>query len=133
LSKIQEKEANNHSYLFRAKQYLVEQFNGHFKAYLLKDCYLRPKGLKKKAAVVYEALIGCDVEALRALVFDEFILKSVSKYRGLNLKIFTVCVIHTFQTGKSRLKAPTHPQQYISRNPLKKNCAHLLYLLLYKS
>jgi hypothetical protein len=47
---------------------------------LLKDCYLKPKGIAKKAAMVYAALIGCDVEALRALLYDEISLKSVSKY-----------------------------------------------------
>jgi IS5 family transposase len=69
-----------YSELLRAKRYLVEQFNGHFKANLLKDCYLRPKGLAKKSAMVYAALISYVAEGLRALLCDETSLKSVSKY-----------------------------------------------------
>jgi hypothetical protein len=75
-----------HSKLLRAKRYLVEQFNGHIKANLLKDCYLRPKGIAKKSAMVYAALISCAIEGLRAFLYDETSLKTVSKYRGLNLK-----------------------------------------------
>jgi len=75
-----------YSELLRAKRYLVEQFNGHFKANLLKDCFLRPKGLAKKSAMVYAALISYVVEGLRALLYDETSLKTVNKYRGLNLK-----------------------------------------------
>jgi len=69
-----------HVKLLRAKRYVVEQFNGHLKANLLKGCYLWPKGLAKKSAMVYAALISYDAEALRALLFDETSLKTVSKY-----------------------------------------------------
>ncbi len=69
-----------YSRLLKAKRYVVEQFNGHFKANLLKECYLKPKGLAKKAAMVYAALISCDVEGLRALLCEEISLKTVSKY-----------------------------------------------------
>jgi transposase len=69
-----------HSRLLRAKRYLVEQFNGHIKANLLKECYLKPKGLAKKSAMVYAALISYAVEGLRALLCDETSLKTVSKY-----------------------------------------------------
>ncbi len=74
------KTQNRHSKLLRAKRYLVEQFNGHVKANLLKDCYLRPKGIAKKTAMVYAALISYVSEGLRALLCDETSLKSVSKY-----------------------------------------------------
>ena len=50
------------------------------KANLLKQCWIRPKGLVKKSAMVFAALIGYDAEALRAVVFGEESLKSVSKY-----------------------------------------------------
>jgi len=66
--------------LLRSKRYVVEQFNGHMKANLLKQCWIRPKGLVKKSAMVFAALIGYDAEALRAVVFGEESLKSVSKY-----------------------------------------------------
>jgi IS5 family transposase len=70
----------SYSKLLRTKRYVVEQFNGYIKANLLKGCYLRPKGLVKKAGMVFAALIGYDVEALRAVVYGEESLKSVSKY-----------------------------------------------------
>jgi len=92
-----------YSELLRAKRYLVEQFNGHFKANLLKECYLRPKGIAKKT-MVYAALISYATEALRALICDENSLKTKSKYRRLKPKILTDCVAHTFQTGKNKLK-----------------------------
>ncbi len=69
-----------YSKLLRSKRYVVEQFNGHIKANLLKQCWVRPKGLLKKSAMVFAALIGYDAEALRAVVYGETSLKSVSKY-----------------------------------------------------
>ena len=66
--------------LLRTKRYVVEQFNGHVKANLLKGCYLRPKGLAAKAGMVFAALICYDAEALRAVVFGDESFKSVSKY-----------------------------------------------------
>lgn len=66
--------------LLRSKRYLVEQFNGHLKANVLGDCWVRPKGLVKKAAMVLAGLISYDVEALRSLVVGEESLKRISKY-----------------------------------------------------
>jgi len=86
LLKTHGKEVNNlktkikYGNLLRAKRYIVEPFNGNFKANLLKECYLHPKGLVKKAAMVYAALISCDVEALQVLLCDEISLTCVSKY-----------------------------------------------------
>jgi hypothetical protein len=66
--------------LLKAKRYLIEQFNGHVKGNVLKYCWVRPKGLVKKTAMVMAALISYDVEAMRALIEGEESLKSVSRY-----------------------------------------------------
>lgn len=68
-----------HSELLRAKRYVVEQFNGHVKDNVLKQCWTRPKGLVKKAAMVTAGLISYDAEAMKALILGEPSLKSVSK------------------------------------------------------
>jgi len=59
---------------------VVEQFNGHIKANVLKECWLWPKGLLKKAAMVTAGLISCDAEAVRSILVGEESFKSVSKY-----------------------------------------------------
>jgi len=69
-----------HAKLLKTKRYVVEQFNGHFKANVLKECWVRPKGLVKKAAMVMAGLIGYDAEAMRSLIVGEESLKTVSKY-----------------------------------------------------
>jgi transposase len=66
--------------LLRRKRYVVEQFNGHIKANILDECWMRPRGLIKKAAMVTAGLISYDAEALRSLIAGEQSLKSVSKY-----------------------------------------------------
>ena len=38
-----------HGELLREKRYLVEQFNGHVKDNVLKECWFWPRGLVKKA------------------------------------------------------------------------------------
>ncbi len=58
----------------------VEQFNGHIKANVLKKCWVRPKGLVKKAAMVMAGLISMDANAIEAIVEGEESLKTVSKY-----------------------------------------------------
>ncbi|MDI9576722.1 MAG: hypothetical protein QM398_01120 [Thermoproteota archaeon] len=63
-----------------AKRYLVEQFNGHLKANVLRKCWVRPKGLVKKSSMVVAGLISYNVEAIKALILGEESLKSVSKY-----------------------------------------------------
>jgi transposase len=68
------------SRLLREKRYVVEQFNGHIKANVLKECWLWPKGLLKKAAMVTAGLISCDAEAVRSILVGEESFKSVSKY-----------------------------------------------------
>jgi len=69
-----------HLDLLKGTRYLVEQFNGHMKENVLRECWLRPKGLVKKAAMVMAGLISYDVEALRALIVGEESLEAVSKY-----------------------------------------------------
>jgi len=69
-----------HAKLLKTRRYVVEQFNGHIKANVLKQCWIRPRGLVKKAAMVMAALISFDAEAMKSLLLDEESLKSVSKY-----------------------------------------------------
>ncbi len=69
-----------HAQLLKTRRYVVEQFNGHIKANVLKQCWIRPRGLVKKAAMVMAALISFDAEAMKSLVLGEESLKHVSKY-----------------------------------------------------
>jgi len=69
-----------YSVLLKSRRYVVEQFNGHFKANVLRGCYVRLRGLVKKAAMVLAGLISYDAEAMKALLLGEESLKSVSKY-----------------------------------------------------
>jgi hypothetical protein len=59
---------------------VVEQFNGHIKESILEKCWVWPKGLIKKAAMVTAGLICYDAEAIRSLIVGEESLQSVSKY-----------------------------------------------------
>ena len=68
------------SELLKKKRYVVEQFNGHIKDNVLDECWVWPKGLVKKAAMVMAGLICYDAEAIRSLIAGEQSLKSVSKY-----------------------------------------------------
>jgi len=68
------------SELLKKKRYVVEQFNGHVKENVLDKCWVRPRGLIKKAAMVMAGLISYDAEAIRSLIAGEKSLKSVSKY-----------------------------------------------------
>jgi IS5 family transposase len=68
------------SELLNAKRYVIEQFNGHVKDNVLGECWIRPRGLVKKAAMVAAGLISYDAEAMRSLIAGEESLKSVSKY-----------------------------------------------------
>jgi len=66
--------------LLKTRRYVVEQFNGHIKANVLKQCWMRPRGLVKKAAMVLAGLICFDAEAMKSLLLGEESLKTVSKY-----------------------------------------------------
>jgi len=65
-----------HAGLLKSERYVIEQFNGHIKANVLKDCWVRPKGLVKKAAMVMAGLIGYDAEAIRSLIVGEQISRA---------------------------------------------------------
>jgi len=69
-----------YSVLLKSRRYVVEQFNGHFKANVLRECWMKPRGLVKKAAMVLAGLISYDAEAMKALLLGEESLKCVSKY-----------------------------------------------------
>jgi transposase len=69
-----------HAKLLKNRRYVVEQFNGHIKANVLKQCWIRPRGLIKKAAMVMAGLISFDAEAMKSLILGEESLKHVSKY-----------------------------------------------------
>jgi hypothetical protein len=49
----------------------VEQFNEHVKENVLKQCYVIPKGLIKKAAMVTAGMICYDAEAIKSLLLGE--------------------------------------------------------------
>jgi transposase len=66
--------------LLREMRYVVEQFNGHFKDNVLRGCWLRPKGLTKKAAMVAAGVICVDANAINAMAEGEASLKTASKY-----------------------------------------------------
>ena len=60
-----------HAGLLKSERYVIEQFNGHIKANVLKECWVRPKGLVKKASMVTAGLISYDAEAMRSLIAGE--------------------------------------------------------------
>jgi transposase len=66
--------------LLKQKRYVVEQFNGHFKDNVLRRCWLRPRGLAKKAAMVTAGLISVDANAIEAMLEGDSSLKTASRY-----------------------------------------------------
>jgi transposase len=69
-----------HGELLKAKRYVVEQFNGHVKDNVLKECWVRPRGMVKKTAMVTAGLISIDASAIEAMIEGETGLKAVSQY-----------------------------------------------------
>jgi hypothetical protein len=65
---------------FGGRRWPVEQFNGHCKANVLRGCWVRPKGLAKKTAMVLAALISINVNAIVTLLEGNYGLKEVSRY-----------------------------------------------------
>ena len=65
---------------FRGKRYPVEQFNSHAKHNLLRGCWVRPKGMVKKTAMVMAGLVCMEANAIEALLRDDLSLKCASKY-----------------------------------------------------
>jgi IS5 family transposase len=65
---------------FGGRRYPVEQFNSHVKYNLLRDCWIRPKGIVKKSAMVMAALVCMEINAVEALLRDDLSLKCASRY-----------------------------------------------------
>jgi hypothetical protein len=49
---------------------------------VLKHCWIKLRGLIKKAAIVSAGLLGIDAKGLKALLTGETSLKKVNKYRA---------------------------------------------------
>jgi hypothetical protein len=69
-----------HSRLLKSERYVIEQFNGHVKDNVLDGCWIRPRGIAKKTAMVMAGLVCIDANAIRAMIEGETSLKSVSQY-----------------------------------------------------
>jgi len=66
---------------FGGMRYPAEQFNSHAKHNLLRDgCWVRPKGLVKKSAMVFAGLVCMEANAIEALLVGDLSLKCASKY-----------------------------------------------------
>lgn len=65
---------------FKGKRYPVEQFNSHAKHNVLRGCWVRPKGLLKKTAMVLAGVISMEANAIEALLEGDLSLKKASKY-----------------------------------------------------
>ncbi len=66
--------------LLKTRRYVVEQFNGHVKDNVLDECWVRPRGIVKKASMVMAGLASIDANAIRAMIEGENSLKAVSQY-----------------------------------------------------
>ena len=65
---------------FRGRRYPAEQFNSHSKHNVLRGCWVRPKGLVKKSAMVMAGLVCMEANAIEALLRGDSSLKCASKY-----------------------------------------------------
>lgn len=65
---------------FGGRRWPVEQLNGHCKHNVLRGCWVRPKGLLKKASMVAAGLISVNLTAVVALLEGNCGLKEASKY-----------------------------------------------------
>jgi hypothetical protein len=65
---------------FGGRRWPVEQFNGHCKANVLCGCWVRPRGLLRKASMVMAGLISVDLVAILALLEGNCGLKEVSRF-----------------------------------------------------
>jgi transposase len=68
------------SEFFKGKRYPVEQFNSHYKHNILRGCWVRPRGLVKKASMAVAGLVSMDANAIEALLEGDLSLKRASKY-----------------------------------------------------
>ena len=74
---------------FGGMRFPVEQFNSHVKHNLLRGCWVRPKGIVKKSAMVVAGLVCMEINAIEALLWDDLSLKCASKY-GINPNNFGI-------------------------------------------
>ena len=65
---------------FGGRRWPVEQLNGHCKPNVLSDCWVSPRGLFKKAAMVMAGLISINANAIVALLEGNCGLKEASRY-----------------------------------------------------
>jgi transposase len=65
---------------FKGKRCPVEQFNGHAKHNVLRGCWVRPKGLASKSAMVFAGLVCVAANAIESLLAGDLSLKCASKY-----------------------------------------------------
>lgn len=65
---------------FGGMRYPVEQFNCHAKHNILRGCWVRPRGILKKSAMIVAGLICVEANAVEALFRDDLSLKCASKY-----------------------------------------------------
>jgi IS5 family transposase len=65
---------------FGGRRWPVEQFNGHCKANVLCGCWVRPRGLLRKASMVLAGLISVDLSAILALLEGSCGLKEASRF-----------------------------------------------------
>jgi len=65
---------------FGGRRWPVEQFNGHCKYNVLRGCWVKPRGLLKKASMVLAGLISVNANAILALLEGDCGLKEASKY-----------------------------------------------------
>jgi transposase len=65
---------------FGGGRWPVEQLNGHCKRNVLRGCWVRPRGLLKKTAMVMAALINVNANAIVALLEGNCGLKEASRY-----------------------------------------------------
>jgi len=66
--------------VFGGRRWPVEQFNGHIKANVLRGCWVWPRGLLKKTAMVMAALISINANGIVALLDGNCGLKVASRY-----------------------------------------------------
>jgi hypothetical protein len=65
---------------YKQKRYLIEQFNGHIEDNILDECWIKPRGIIKKASMATAGLISMDANAMKVMIEGEKNLKAMSKY-----------------------------------------------------
>ena len=73
------KSKTSNAMFFGGRRWPVEQFNGHCKANVLRGCWVRPRGLLKKASMVMAGLVCVNIFGIAALLEGGCGLKEASK------------------------------------------------------